>query len=501
MLFSIFGHNYYDTYMRRLLSLGIIFTLFAGWACTQEEDVTIVVTTEEVIFVSAEKVRVLGRLITNQPISTSDHGFQISTSENFSSPVIVSLGIKEGPGRFIGEAEALKINQDYFVRSFATVGGMDLFGETVAIKTLNPIIESYGPTFARVGQEIVIQGRNFPEGTRVFFGTQEATILQNFFESRLRVRIPEPAGEPAVKIRLQIQDEVFEFSQAFEYQSGKYTLLGQFPENQRIYENVFFQNQNGFFVGLGALRLGAGYYQGFQRFDPQVGTWTQVDFPGEGREGAFATSNFLGGGAVEIDQGVFQFKRDFWQVTGSTFNRLPDLPINSVNSLAFEINGQLFLAGGSGVGTRSVRKYDSSTQAWTTQAPTPIDISNSLAWFIYSGKAYFVASDNNVWEYDPNNDTWKIFVSYPGPLGNGFGLAQVVGEKVYIGLYRRTEQFWELDLRTLIWKAKNTIPGLPQSINTSYFTFDGQIYILRAPEKSIAGSLPMELYRFEPNGI
>lgn len=487
--------------MRRLLSLGIFLTLLAGWACTQEEDATIVVTTEDVIFVSAEKVRVLGRLITNQPISTSDHGFQISMSENFTSPVIVSLGIKEGPGRFIGEAEGLKINQDYFVRSFATVGGVDFFGETVAIQTLNPIIEGYGPTFARVGQEILIQGRNFPEGTRVFFGTQEATILQNFFESRLRVRIPEPAGEPIVKIRLQIQDEVFEFSQPFEYQSGKYTLLGQFPGNQRIYENVFFQNSSDFFVGLGALRLGAGYYQGFQRFNPQSGTWTQVDFPGEGREGAFATSNFLGGGAVEIDRDVFQFNRDFWQVTGSTFTRLPDLPTNSVNSLAFELNGQLFLAGGSGVGTRSVRKYDPTTQAWTTQASTPIDLSNSLAWFIYSGKAYFVASDNNIWEYEPNADSWKILTFYPGSLGNGYGMAQVIDNKVYVGLYRRVEQIFELDLNTLAWKAKNFIPGLPQSINAGYFTSDGQIYILRAPEESIAGSLPMELYRFDPNGI
>jgi N-acetylneuraminic acid mutarotase len=80
-------------------------------------------------------------------------------------------------------------------------------------------------------------------------------------------------------------------------------------------------------------------------------------------------------------------------------------------------------------------------------------------------------------------------------------MAQVIDNKVYIGLYRRGEQLWELDLNTLSWKAKNFIPGLPQSINAGYFTFGGQIYILRAPEESIAGSLPMELYRFDPNGI
>ena len=335
----------------------------------------------------------------------------------------------------------------------------------------------------------------------MFFGTQEATVLQNFFESRLRVRIPEAAGEPIVKVRVQIQDEILEFPQPFEYQSGKYTLIGQFPEGQRIYENTFFQNQSGFYVGLGVFRLGAGLFQGFQRFDPQTGTWSQVSFPGESREGAFASSNYLGGGAVEIDRDVFSYKRDFWKINGSTFTRLPDLPTNSFNSLAFELNGQLFLAGGTGVGTRSIRKYNPSTQAWTTQGSTPIDLSSGLAWFVFENKAYFIASDSNIWEYEPSSDTWRILTNYPGSLGNGFGLAQVIGNKAYIGWYRRTEQVFELDLRTLIWKPKNSIPGLPQSINTGYFTFDGQIYILRAPEESIAGALPMELYRFEPNGI
>jgi hypothetical protein len=487
--------------MRKVLSLSIYLMLLAGWSCTQEGDPITVVATEEVIFVSGDRVRVLGRLITDQPVSITDHGFQISTGENFLTPIIVSLGVKEGPGRFIGEAEGLEINQIYYVRAFATMGGVELYGEAIEVKTLNPIIESFGPTFSKPGAEIIIQGRNLPLGTKVFFGTQEATILENLFESRLRVRIPAASAEPIVKVRVQVQGKVLEFSQNFEYQSGKYTLLGQFPEGQRIYGNVFFHNSSGFFVGIGSLRLGAGYYQGFQRFDPQSNAWSAVNFPGQSREGAFATANYLGGGAIEVSRDVFELKSDFWRINGSTFTRLPDLPSNSFNSLAFELNGVLFLAGGSGIGTRSIRKYDPTTQTWSTQAPTPIDINNGLAWFVFENKAYFVASDNRIWEYQPTNDSWRIFNSYPGSQGNGYGLAQVIGEKVYIGLYRRTEQFFELDLRTLVWKAKNPVPGLPQSINTGYFTFNEQIYMLRAPEESIAGVLPMELYRFEPNGI
>lgn len=487
--------------MRRIFPLGVFLMLLIGWACTEDKDATIVITTEEVIFVSGEKVRVLGRLITNQPISASDHGFQISTNESFATPIVVSLGTKDGPGRFIGETEGLSIDQTYFVRAFAAVDGSVLVGETLETKTLKPQIDSFLPTFAEGGDEMIIEGSNFPEGTKVFFGNQEATVLQNYFESRIRVRIPEAESEPLVKIRIQVQDQFLEFNQPFEYQSGKYTLVGQFPDGQRIYDNVFFQNQSGLFVGLGKFRINAGYYQGFQLLDPQTGNWSAVTFPAEGREGAFATPNYIGGGAVEIDREVFEFKRDFWKISGSTFTRLSDLPTDSFNSIAFELNGQLFLAGGSGVGLQSIRKYNPVTQTWTTQNPTPIVISNELAWFTYADKAYFVGLDKNLWVYEPDSDTWTTLTSYPGTLGNNYGMAQVVGNKVYIGLYRRVDQLWELDMNTLLWKSKNAIPGLPQSINTAYFTAGGQIYFLRGPEESISGMLPMELYRFDPNGI
>lgn len=474
--------------------------LLAGWGCTQEDDATLVVATEEIIFVGGDKVRALGRLITNQPVAATDHGFYLSKEENFSSPVIISLGEKLGPGKFIGETSGLEINQPYFAKAFVEVGGNLLFGEPLELSTLNPVIESFSPTFSVPGQELVIEGRNFPEGTKVFFGNQEGTVLQNVFESKLRVRIPAPAGQVVVPIRVRIQDQVFEFSEKFEYQSGKFTLLGQFPGGVRIYENVFFQNQDGMFAGLGVSRL-AGYYSGFQRFNPQAGTWTEIAFPGTPVQSAFATSGYLGGGGIEIDRDVFTFSREFWKINGSSFERLANLPFDSFRSLAFEMDGKLFLAGGTGVGTRSIRKYDPASKTWTSMGSTPIDLDYSLANFIYENKVYFIARDKNIWEYDPRSDSWKIFTFYPGSLENGFGMAQTLGDKLFIGLYRRTDALWELDLKTRTWKRKNNIPGLPQSVNIGYYTFNGQIYILRAPEVSVAGNLPMELYRFEPDGI
>ncbi len=487
--------------MRKLLSLSIFLMLLAGWGCTEEEDATTVVNTEEVIFVSGDKVRLLGRLITNQPVNATDHGFYLSTTEGFASPIIISLGEKQGAGRFIGETTGLQINQPYFAKAFVKLNGTDLFGEVLRLNTLTPVIESFSPDFALPGREMIIEGRNFPTGVKVFFGTQEATVLENIFESRLRVRIPAPAaGQPVVRIRVQSQNQILEFAKSFEYQSGKYTLLGQFPGGVRIYDNVFFQNQDGLFAGLGSVRF-AGLFQGFQRFNPQSGTWTQVNFPGQSVESAFATSQYLGGGGVEIDRDLFQYRRDFWKINGSSFQRLPDLPFNSFGSIAFELNDQLYLAGGIGVGGRSIRRYNPQSGTWTSMQATPIELDNSLAYFLYQNKAYFNASDGKIWEYTPATDSWRILTTYPGSRGNGYGIGLVKGDKAYIGLYRRTDQLWELDLKTLTWKAKNNIPGLPQSINVGYYTVNDQLFFLRAPEESIAGNLPMELYRFEPDGI
>jgi N-acetylneuraminic acid mutarotase len=209
----------------------------------------------------------------------------------------------------------------------------------------------------------------------------------------------------------------------------------------------------------------------------------------------------VGGGGIEVDRDVFEYKREFWKINGSNFERLPELPFTSFRSLAFELNGQLFLAGGSGVGTRGIKKFNPATKAWSTLNSAPIDLDYSLAFFLYQNKAYFIANEGNIWEYEPNSDSWKILTTYPSSRGNGFGMAQVLGDKVYIGLYRRTDRLWELDLETLTWKTKNNIPGLPQSVNVGIYTFNGQIYILRAPEVSVGGNLPMELYRFEPDGI
>lgn len=482
------------------LGFTFVFLLLIFWSCTLEENAPVFVSTEEVLFVGGDKIRLSGRLLTNREVFAKDHGFIFSTTSSFASPITLSLGEKNGPGRFIGEKGGFTIGQTYFVKAFAEVDGQRLEGEVVELKTLSPAVNSFTPSYGIAGGEVVIQGKNFPQGTKVFFGTQEAQVLQNLFESKLTVKIPAPIGQVVVPIKLIVQNKEIVLPTPFEYQAGKFTKVSEFPGGLRIYDNTFFFNQTGFYVGLGKIKLGDNY-PNFQRFQPSTGTWSEVSFPGAARRFAFASPNFLGGGALETSRDVYQFDRSFWKINGSSFERLADLPFTSREALAVEVEGKLFLLGGLDGAGQVVRSYDPLLRTWTSKGNAPVALGKTGAALVYKGRILVLASNGQLWEYSPSPDSWKLLTTYPGNKGQGYPMAEVIGNKAYLGLYRATQELWELNLETMVWKTKNQIIGLPQSIHVGYFSYNGSIYFLRAPEESVSAVIPMELFKFDPDAI
>lgn len=486
--------------MQKLLSLSIFLMLFLGWACTEEDSETTVLVTEEVLFTSGEQVRLLGRLITDQAIDVADHGFYLSREKNFSSPIIISLGAKNGPGRFIGQTTGLKVGESYFAKAFMDLGGEIQFGNVLETATLNPAVESFSPFFGSSGQEMLIQGRNFTRDTKVFFGDQPATILEIQFESRMRVRIPAAKASAIVPVTVQVQDKILVLSGRFEYQIGTYTKLGNFPDPVWLFDNLFFQNASGFYIGLGSeskLRL----YPKFQRYNPATSSWEAISFPGSQRVFGFSTQNYLGGGARELGKEPYVINRTFWKINVNGFQQLPDLAFDSRESVAFEILGKLYVAGGKEGDPSAIRRYDPLINSWSNLPAAPIRITAELANFTYQNRQYFVNSDKVIWAFDPVANTWVNFERYPDTLGEGYGMAQVVGNKVYLGLYRKNQTIWELDIITKKWTRKNSIPGIPITVTVGHFEKDGKIYIMRAIDFNFASSFPMEFYRFDPNGI
>ncbi|NVJ84993.1 MAG: IPT/TIG domain-containing protein [Algoriphagus sp.] len=485
----------------RFLGILAIFLLL-GISCTEEEQGVTFVTTEEVLFASGDQVRLLGRVISDQDIQIQDHGFYMSEDEAFLNPQTVSLGAKNGPGRFIGEISGLKLGTTYFAKSFINLGGEVEFGNVIELSTLEPAIKTFSPIFGGVGEEVFIEGRNFGEGTRVFFGDQEAQILENILQSRLLVRIPSPKGESKVPIRVLIQDNEVSSSTLFEYQIGTFEKVSSYPQDIRIYDNVFFQNgADRFYVGLGSERR-LSFISGFQRYDLTSASWEFVSFPGLNRSYAFFTDNYVGGGLSQLGSNPLVFDPTFWQLNGEKFIQMPDLPFSTRDALAFELGGDLFVIGKNAGLVPFFWRFKVATKNWEILANGPEAFSRDDVSFTYQGKAYIVSStDASVWTFDPVQSEWQMVSTYPGSLGNGRGMARVIGEKAYIGLFERTNDLWELDLTNFSWTRKNPMPGLPQSILVAHFVSGSSIYIMRVPDITLAGQFPMDFYRFDPNGI
>lgn len=490
--------------MRQTFTFALLALLLIGGACTEDDPETTILVTEEVLFASGEQLRILGRLITNQSINADDHGFYLASDENFSNPIIISLGPKEGPGRFIGETNGLNTDETYFVKAFMNLGSGPEFGNVIEASTLNPGIESFSPNFGKVDGELFILGRNFTSDTRVFFGDQEAEILDISFESRLTVRIPSPSNSSTAEIRVVVKEDELVFSETFEYQIGTYELIGIYPEAVKLYDNVFWKNGDNFYLGLGAVRR-TSFYEKVFRYNPAGNLWDEVDFPGSPRSFAFATANYLGGGirdlGRELGPNPFLLNRSFWRFNGAGFTQLADLPFDSRESVAFEIGSQLYVVGGKEGNTQEVRKYSPSTDSWTNLTDAPEAISAELAHFTYQNKQYFILATGELVSFDPNSDTWNSVSNYPGNLGQAYGFAEVIGDKAYVGAYQRTLEMWEFDLTNLSWKRKNDLPGATQNINVGHFTYNGNIYFLRVFEQAPIGANSMDFYRFNPEGI
>ncbi|HCX76380.1 MAG TPA: hypothetical protein DHU93_14330, partial [Algoriphagus sp.] len=292
-------------------------------------------------------------------MQVQDHGFYLSKDPNFASPIILSLGAKDGPGRFIGQVSDLEVNQLYYAKSFFNTGAGDEFGNVLEVRTLPVGLESFSPAFGATGQEMTIIGRNFTKDTKVFFGSVEAQIISITLESRIRVRIPAPKDGVTVPIKIQVQNNVVEFPEKFEYRVGTYELITAFPQEIKVYDNVFFQRNSGLHIGLGSERR-LFQLEYFQRYDIATKTWDRVEFPGSPRSYAFFTDNYIGGGTARLGNPIV-INSSFWRITDSGFEQLGDLPFESRESLAFEINSTLYVLGTKQSNEASFRKYNPVT--------------------------------------------------------------------------------------------------------------------------------------------
>ncbi len=475
----------------------LVFMIGIFTSCEEENATPTSIITEDVIYLSGERLRLLGRIITTQNVNAEDHGFYISENELFNQPLIISLGERINPGRFIGEIDGLNIEREYFTKSFIEVNGEIQFGNTIEIKTLSPEIEGFSPINGPPGTVITLTGKNFTSDTRILFGDRPAQIISIDFESRITARVPQSATEILETITVIIQDRTFTLPRKFEYTTGKFTRLANPPSNIRLIDNIYFKDNDNFYAGLGSLGnliLNPNIW----RYNLNTEIWDEVNYPGIPLWLAFATNNYLGGGAIAETLSPFPLNFGFWKIQNGNFEKLPDSPFGTLNPVSFELGDNLYLAGGT-LGPQ-VYKYSKQTGNWSRINNLPFLTDKTMMNFSYGNSHYITNPINKeIYAFDPDSETWSFFANYPGDLVTGSGIGVNIGDRVYLGLNNRSIQFWELNMSTRTWAKKNDFIGIPSARNVGIFEKDGNIYLLRRLDQSSA--VQIEFWKIEPNSL
>jgi len=465
-------------------------------SCEQEGTTEPALLTEEVLYLSGEQVRLLGRVITNQEINASDHGFYIGDNENFSNPIIVSLGQKARPGRFIGEYIGLETERTYYAKSFATINGKQIYSNTINFTTLSTDLISVSPNNGRPGDIVEISGKNFTADTKVLFGQTPAEIIDISFESKIRVRVPSSGNRRIETVQIISQGTEVENTLLFEYTSGLYRKLESDFPLPKLYSNIHFQYDGEFFIGLGRMANVFQLNSKIWKYNTLTNRWVETSYGGGPQDNAFSAGNYFGGGA-----GTAAFSTDFWKFEQGSFVKLSDLPFHMANSIAFTLNQTLYVVGGGILEGRQIFRYDPGSGIWELKGVLPFPVSKSFSIHFGDGKKHFFINTESkeIFSFNGNNEDITKEGTFPGPMNPDIGFGVVLNDKAYIGLSARSNRIYEWDLTSFTWKLKNDFPGTTIGETIGIFTKNDLIYLLRSPIRS--SPLTIEFWEFDPMGF
>ncbi len=483
-----------------IVSLLISITIFSS--CEESPNLPYIVVSEEILYVSSEQVRLIGRVISmgDQPIH--DHGFEIDLNESFNSPIRVSLGEKSSPGRFLGESSGLTSDTQYYWRSYIETGDRVIFGEVKTFLTLTPGLVDFSPKFGQGGDVVLINGKNFSQDTEVYFGTRKVVIDEIVFESQIRIRVPPIANVAFESITVKTQGTELTFDTPFEYIIGKWEKIADFVNDLQLTEPLVFQENQHLVVGLGRNINTAQNNPDIWSLNLETLQWSNLNFTGQVANAPFSVPGYFGSGAIAFGFSFTTIGNEFWKVTDGQLTKLSNLPFQLYKSIGVKHQDYIYVVGGqttSRTNNFQIHRFNLNTQSWSTAGSSPFPISSDNASYSFDDRHYFVLNDGRITQFIPESNSWGQTASYIGGAFDNGGVAVALHDKVYMGLTFGRD-FWEYTPATNQWKRKNSFSGTGNYTNLGYFTYNGYIYILRRYTGPQVAQWPrLSLWKFDPN--
>tara|TARA_B100001142_G_C14336471_1_gene656103 strand:+ start:326 stop:2287 length:1962 start_codon:yes stop_codon:yes gene_type:complete len=221
-------------------------------------------------------------------------------------------------------------------------------------------------------------------------------------------------------------DDVFRYDS----QENLWVQLSDFPGGPRGYS---YGVSDGVYAYMGFGSNSSGYPNDWWRYDLENDTWEELaNFPSNGRDhpAMILCDNkiFVGLGSSDVGN-----LGDWWEydIITNNWDQKADFNFGDRHHpFYFSINGVPFVGFGHGnsvsdnlVIYNDFYKYDINMNNWIQLSNFPSEGRVAGTQFSFNGKGYVLSGDGDdhgpldsgeLWEYNPNSDTWTQLTSHPG---------------------------------------------------------------------------------------
>lgn len=474
------------------------------FSCNNDDiDTNVSVFTEEIVFTSGEQAIMTGRVLAQGEVAVEDHGFQIDTDENFSDPIVISLGEKSIPGRFIGETNGLDIHLDYYCRAFILTKGETKTGNVLPFSTLSPKAIDFSPKEGKQNTKLTLEGINLTADTKIIWNNERLLTPDNIIsETFVEFKVPALDNDPTINLKLISQGDTSEFSEPFEYIIGEWNEEATLDNSFKSQRHVYFENTENFIYGLGLVQ-GLLSPQ-FQLLNKKSLQRTPIAFPGQPVDGAFFNASYFGGGStikVAFPTQTIPLSTEFWKYEDQGFVRLQDAPIALYKAVTLMADNKIYLYGGEVSGrdrSYEVHVYDIGTDTWDPVfTVSPISPLNSYPFFHLNGYNYFVTETGETYRHDYTNDEWTRVAQFP-TQPKEYGVSVLLNGMAYAGMQESDRRFYVYRPWNDSWRTKESLPNNLIFFTMGGWTNDNNIFVIRTQASNPTNKV---LWRFDPDGF
>lgn len=224
-------------------------------------------------------------------------------------------------------------------------------------------------------------------------------------------------------------------------------------------------------------------------------TWmARTNFPGDGRHRAtgFSIGNrgYLGMGHVNGNNATINYQ-DWWEYdpASDSWTQRANFPTVNYGAIFFSAGNKGYVGGGAFL-SDEFYAYDPVTNTWTPVADCPIQPGDMPA-FSVNGKGY-VISGNQIFEYNPGNNTWLARQSAPVSFGVWCS-AFAIGASGYV---RSGTNFYEFKPAQNQWIARAPFPGITTN-GSGGVVHHGRGYIVSGYVGALS-NVSDEVWEYEP---